>query len=165
MRCPFCGCENSRVIDSRNVNESVRRRRQCLGCGSRFTTYEWIQEGSLLVIKKDGRREDFSREKLTSGIRKACAKRPVSSEAIEQMVDEIESELHRLGRAEVPSRVIGDMVMERLRRLDGVAYVRFASVYRAFADVEELKREADTFAQHKLVSDLKSQLPLFSEKG
>ena len=129
MRCPFCGCENSRVIDSRNVNESVRRRRQCLGCGSRFTTYEWIQEGSLLVIKKDGRREDFSREKLTSGIRKACAKRPVSSEAIAQMVDEIESELNKLGRAEVSTRVIGDLVMERLRWLDGVAYIRFASVY------------------------------------
>jgi len=136
----------------------------CLSCGSRFTTYERVQESVLIVIKKDGRREEFSREKLITGIRKACAKRPVSSETIEKLVDEIETELHRLGRVEIPTSVIGDMVMERLRHLDGVAYIRFASVYRAFADVEEVKREADAYAQLKLAARDAGQLPLFSEQ-
>ena len=163
MRCPFCGYEDSKVIDSRNVNETVRRRRVCLDCDSRFTTYERVQNTGLLVIKKDGRREEYSRAKLTAGIQKACAKRPVSSETIEQLVDEIEAELQRQGRMEVPTRVVGDMVMVRLRHLDGIAYIRFASVYRAFADIEEVKQEAEAYAQLGPAKALTSQLPLFPE--
>lgn len=161
MKCPFCGYDDSKVIDSRNVNEAVRRRRQCLECNSRFTTYERLQTTAMLVIKKDGRREEFSREKLTSGIRKACAKRPVSQETIEQTVDGIESQLHNLGKGEVATSTIGDMVMERLRQLDGIAYIRFASVYRAFADIEEVKQEADAYSRLIPVGGASSQLPLF----
>jgi len=164
MKCPFCGYADSKVIDSRNVNDAVRRRRQCLGCGSRFTTYERLHTTALLVIKKDGRREEFSREKLIAGIRKACAKRPVSQETIEQMVDDIEAQLHKLGKGEVATSIIGDMVMERLRRLDGIAYIRFASVYRAFADVEEVKQEADAYSRLRPLADPTSQLPLFASE-
>ena len=162
MKCPSCGHNDSKVIDSRDVNEAVRRRRQCLECGSRFTTYERLQTTALLVIKKDGRREEFSRDKLIAGIRKACAKRPVSQETIEQTVDDIEAQLHKLGKGEVATSTIGDMVMERLRQLDGIAYIRFASVYRAFADIEEVKQEADAYARLKLLPNDTSQLPLFS---
>jgi len=162
MRCPYCGYEDSRVIDSRDAGEGIRRRRQCLECGSRFTTYERSQATTLLVIKKDGRREEFSREKLIAGIRKACAKRPVSHETIEELVDDIEAQLHKLGRGEVATTTIGDMVMDRLRQLDGIAYIRFASVYRAFADIEEVREEADAYARLSLLRDPTSQLPLFS---
>jgi len=161
MKCPFCGYGDSKVIDSRDVNEAIRRRRQCLVCGSRFTTYERLHNAALLVIKKDGRREEFSRDKLIAGIRKACAKRPVSQETIEQMVDDIEARLHKLGRGEVATSTIGDMVMERLRQLDGIAYIRFASVYRAFADIEEVKQEADAYSRLKPLGDPASQLSLF----
>ena len=161
MRCPYCGYEDSRVIDSRDAGEGIRRRRQCLECGSRFTTYERAQATTLLVIKKDGRREEFNREKLIAGIRKACAKRPVSHETIEELVDDIEAQLHKLGKGEVATTTIGDMVMERLRQLDGVAYIRFASVYRAFADIEDLKQEADAYERLSLLRNSKSQLPLF----
>ena len=161
MKCPFCGYGDSKVVDSRDVNETVRRRRQCLECGSRFTTYERLHANCLLVIKKDGRREEFSREKLVAGIRKACAKRPVSQETIEQTVDEIEAQLHQLGRGEVATSTIGDMVMERLRQIDGVAYIRFASVYRAFADIEEVKQAADAYSRLSPLRDSTSQLPLF----
>jgi len=113
----------------------------------------------MLVIKKDGRREEFSREKMVAGIRKACAKRPVSQETIEELVDDIEAQLHQLGKGEVATTVIGDMVMDKLRQLDGVAYIRFASVYRAFADIEELKQEADAY--ERLLPNSTSQLPLF----
>ena len=118
----------------------------------------------MLVVKKDGRREEFRREKLLSGIRKACTKRPVSQETIEQIVDEIEAQLYRLGKGEVDSAGIGDMVMERLRQLDGVAYIRFASVYRAFADIEEVKQEADAYARLSLSRNDTAQLPLFPEE-
>jgi len=161
MRCPYCGFNDSKVIDSREVNEAIRRRRECLGCGSRFTTYERVHTATLLVIKKDGRREEFSREKLVAGIRKACAKRPVPQETIEQMVDDIEDRLRKSGTGEVATSVIGDMVMERLRQLDGIAYIRFASVYRAFADIEEVKQEADAYSRLIPVGDSTSQLPLF----
>jgi len=161
MRCPYCGYEDSKVIDSRDVNEAVRRRRECLECGSRFTTYERVQTAALLVIKKDGRREEFSREKLIAGIRKACAKRPVSQETIEQTVDDIEAQLHKLGKGEVATSIIGDMVIERLRQLDGIAYIRFASVYRAFADIEEVREEADAYAKLRPLRDVTPQLPLF----
>src|SRR3990170_3274216 len=139
MKCPHCGFEESRVVDSRDGNGGVRRRRQCLGCGRRFTTYERVEASALYIIKKDGRREEFSHQKLANGIRKACEKRPLPTGTIDKLVDDIEAELHRLGKAEVPSSVVGEMVMERLRRLDHIAYIRFASVYREFADIESLK--------------------------
>jgi transcriptional repressor NrdR len=162
MICPYCGHNDSKVIDSRDVSEAVRRRRECLECNARFTTYERLQAVSLLVIKKDGRREEFNREKLIIGVRKACAKRPVSQETIEQMVDDIEDRLRKSGKAEVNASTIGDMVMERLRQLDGIAYIRFASVYRAFADVEEVREEADAYTRLKPLSHSTNQLPLFS---
>jgi len=144
MNCPYCGYSDSKVIDSRDVNEGVRRRRQCLSCGSRFTTYERMQPASLFVIKKDQRREEFSRGKLLTGIRKACEKRPLPTGAVEKLVDDIEAELYHLGKPEIPSAVIGDMVMERLKSLDYIAYIRFASVYREFTDITALKQEVDT---------------------
>jgi transcriptional repressor NrdR len=143
MDCPYCGYHDSKVIDSRDVNKGIRRRRQCLKCGSRFTTYERPQPASLFVIKKDQRREEFSREKLLTGIRKACEKRPLASGTVEKVVDDIEAELYRSGKLEVPSTIIGDMVMERLKTLDHIAYIRFASVYREFADITRLKQEVD----------------------
>jgi transcriptional repressor NrdR len=144
MKCTYCGSENSRVIDSRDVNNGVRRRRQCLECSSRFTTYERVLPGSLFVVKKDQRREEFSKDKLLAGIRKACEKRPLPAGAIDRLADDIEAELYHLGRAEIASSKIGDMVMERLRSLDYIAYIRFASVYRDFADITDLKQEVDT---------------------
>ena len=143
MKCPFCGTAESRVVDTREVGAGIRRRRECQRCGQRFTTYEQVVKANLFVIKRDGRREPFDRQKLFEGIWKACAKRPIASEDIERLVGEVESALYGMGQPEVPSRVIGEMVMERLRKLDGVAYVRFASVYRPFADLEALKQEVD----------------------
>jgi transcriptional repressor NrdR len=133
----------SRVVDTREVGDGIRRRRECQSCSQRFTTYEQIAKVNLLVIKRDGRRETFDRQKLFDGIWRACAKRPIASEEVESLVGEIEAALYSLGQSEVPSRVVGEMVMERLKKLDGVAYVRFASVYRSFADLETLKREVD----------------------
>jgi transcriptional repressor NrdR len=143
MPCPFCGAPDSRVIDTRQVGDAIRRRRECQSCHQRFTTYERVARVNLLVVKRDGRREEFDRLKLFEGLRIACAKRPVSTETINQLVDQIETRLYGLGQSEVPSRVIGELVMEKLRDLDGVAYVRFASVYRSFTDLEEMKREVD----------------------
>jgi len=143
MECPYCGNQELKVIDSRDVDKGIRRRRQCLKCGARFTTYERMQSASLFVIKKDERREEFNRDKLLTGIRKACEKRPLASGTIEKVVDEIEAELYRSGKVEVLSTVIGDMVMDRLRGLDHIAYIRFASVYREFADITALKRAVD----------------------
>ena len=143
MPCPFCGAEDTRVIDTRQVGDAIRRRRECQSCHQRFTTYERVARASIMVVKRDGRREEFDREKLYEGLRRACAKRPISTEVLGQIVDQIENRLCNLGQAEVPSRVIGEMVMERLKDLDGVAYVRFASVYRCFTDLEDLKREVD----------------------
>jgi transcriptional repressor NrdR len=144
MKCPYCDSEDSRVIDSRDVNDGVRRRRQCLECNSRFTTYERVLLGSLFIVKKDQRREDFSKDKLLAGIRKACEKRPLPAGAVDRLADDIEAELYQLGKAEVTSYTIGDMVMERLRELDYIAYIRFASIYRDFADITDLKQEVDT---------------------
>ncbi|MEA3408340.1 MAG: transcriptional regulator NrdR [Chloroflexota bacterium] len=143
MKCPFCGSSDSRVVDTRDVGDRIRRRRECKDCGQRFTTYEQVAKVNLLVVKRDGRREPFDRQKLFEGMWKACAKRPISSEQIHDLASHIESELYNLGKSEVPSRVLGEMVMDHLRELDGVAYVRFASVYRSFADLERLKREVD----------------------
>ncbi len=143
MHCPYCGHDDSRVMDSRSVHDGIRRRRQCLKCGFRFTTQERLQPVSLFVIKKDKRREEFSRDKLLTGIRKACEKRPLPTGAIEKLVDEIEAELYQLGKVEITGAIIGDMVMERLKSLDYIAYIRFASVYREFTDITALKQEID----------------------
>ncbi|HHW43048.1 transcriptional repressor NrdR [Desulfofundulus thermobenzoicus] len=143
MRCPFCNFPDSRVLDSRPADDgcSIRRRRECGGCGRRFTTYERVDELPLVVVKKDGRREVFDRNKLLTGLVKACQKRPVPMATLEALVDELERALRSTAELEVPSRQIGEMVMERLRLLDEVAYVRFASVYREFRDVQEFLRE------------------------
>ena len=143
MKCPFCSVGDSRVVDTREVGDGIRRRRECQACRQRFTTYERVAKINLLIVKRDGRREPFDRQKLFEGLVRACAKRPVSTEQIDDLVSEIESNLYHLGKAEIPSRVIGEMVIERLRGLDGVAYVRFASVYRSFANLQVLKREIE----------------------
>jgi transcriptional repressor NrdR len=143
MRCPFCGHDEDKVIDSRPSEEgsAIRRRRECISCGSRFTTYEKVENLPLLVVKKDGSREPFFRDKLISGIIKSCEKRPVSTAQIEAMVDSIEMSVQNSLKREVTSREIGEMVMERLKGLDEVAYVRFASVYRQFKDVNSFLSE------------------------
>jgi transcriptional repressor NrdR len=146
VNCPYCGYHDSKVIDSRDVNDGIRRRRQCLQCHSRFTTYERWQPASLFVIKKDQRREEFSQEKLLTGIRKACEKRPLPSGTVDRLADDIEAELYQMGKTEIPSAVIGDMVMTKLKNLDHIAYLRFASVYREFADITTLKEEIDSLA-------------------
>ena len=161
MNCPFCGYDDSKVIDSRDVNDGIRRRRQCLRCDSRFTTYERLQPASLFVIKKDRRREEFNKDKLLTGIRKACEKRPLPTGTIDKLADDIETELDNLGKAEVPSTRIGDMVMERLKSLDYIAYIRFASVYRDFTDITALKREIDSLMEDEPDNGQPtSQLPL-----
>ncbi len=149
MHCPYCGKERNKVIDTRESIDTIRRRRECLDCGRRFTTYERVAQTGLMVIKQDGRREAFDRQKLMGGLVKACAKRPVPMEAIETMVDEIEMALHAAGKSEVDSQKIGQMVMERLRSLDDVAYVRFASVYRRFADLDSLAVEIQRLKEKK----------------
>ncbi len=161
MICPFCSYHDSRVIDSRDVSDGIRRRRQCLSCGSRYTTYERLQPTGFFVMKKDRRREEFSKDKLLTGIRKACEKRPLPTGAIDRLVDDIEAELYRQAKSEIPSTVIGDMVMERLKSLDYIAYIRFASVYRDFTDITALKQEIDSLVSDETeVSQPTSQLPL-----
>jgi len=140
MKCPYCGHPESRVTDSRDTGPEIRRRRECLHCGARFTTYERVQATVLMVRKRDGRLEEFHREKLRAGILKACAKRPVPPEAVDKVVEEIEQRLFAMGRAEVPSRLIGEMVLERLKALDPVAYIRFASVHWNFKDLSAFQR-------------------------
>ena len=161
MNCPFCGHPDSKVIDSRDANDGIRRRRQCLSCDSRFTTYERLQTTSLFVIKKDQRREEFSKDKLLTGIRKACEKRPLPTGTVDRLADDIESELYHRGKAEIPSTLIGDMVMERLKNLDYIAYIRFASVYREFTDITALKREIDNLVTDEVREPSPTaQLPL-----
>ena len=147
MLCPFCDHDDSKVIDSRDARDGVRRRRECLRCSLRFTTYERVQTRALLVIKRDGRREAFDRDKLWESLTKACAKRPLPVGSIERVVGEIEAELSDVGRAEIASEAIGEMVMERLKELDKVAYIRFASVYRDFRDIESFKEEIDALLE------------------
>ena len=143
MRCPFCQHMDDRVIDSRLSKEGdmIRRRRECTHCLRRFTTYERVEETLPLVIKKDGRRENFDRGKILAGLHKACEKRPISVETLEKLVDRIEQKLQEGGEREVPSRVVGEQIMLELQNLDEVAYVRFASVYRSFKDVNEFMSE------------------------
>ncbi|MBI4298272.1 MAG: transcriptional repressor NrdR [Chloroflexi bacterium] len=156
MKCPYCNYQESKVIDSRDAEDGVRRRRECERCGLRFTTYERIQTTALMVVKRDGRREEYSRDKLLTSLTKACAKRPLPTGAIEKAVDDIEAQLQRLGRAEVPSHLIGEMVMEGLRALDRVAYIRFASIYRDFRDIESFKEEIEELLNPREISQVPS---------
>ena len=143
MKCPFCGEENTKVIDSRPAddNSSIRRRRVCDTCGKRFTTYEKIETIPLIIIKKDNNREQYDRNKIEAGILRACHKRPISAKQINDVIDSVETELFNMEEKELPSTVIGEIVMDRLKDLDTVAYVRFASVYREFKDVNTFMDE------------------------
>lgn len=149
MKCPFCNCENTRVIDSRPAedNSSIRRRRACDVCNKRFTTYEKVEAIPLVIVKKDNNREAYDRSKIETGVLRACHKRPVSTDSIENLVDEVEADILNRGEKEISSCIIGEQVMNKLKALDAVAYVRFASVYREFKDIntflEELKKVLD----------------------
>ena len=144
MKCPYCGGEETKVIDKRSSDDKTfRRRRECEKCNKRFTTYERIETVSLTIIKRDGRREDFDKNKIRVGIMKACEKRPINQEKIEKVVDEIENELRNMDSTEIKSKIIGDMVSERLKSLDEVAYIRFTSVYKKFKDIESFERELE----------------------
>lgn len=151
MRCMYCGNTDSKVVDSRSTEDgtAIRRRRECLNCGKRFTTYEKVESVPIIVVKKDKSRQSFDREKLERGILSACANRPVPLQTIDSMIDEIEGTLHNSLRREVASDKIGEMVMERLRGIDEVAYVRFASVYKHFKDIETFQEELKKLSESK----------------
>jgi len=139
MICPFCSHTETKVTDKRDSNEEIRRRRECLKCGKRFTTYEGIQKSDLFIIKKDGRREIFNRDKLLLGLVKACEKREISHDKIEKVINEVEEKIRKKGKKEVKSDILGKFVMDKLKKIDKVAYIRFASVYRDFKDVADFK--------------------------
>ena len=151
MKCPSCASPENKVVDSRAARDgdSIRRRRECLTCGARFTTYEYVERTPVLVIKKDGRREPFRREKLREGVSKACEKRPISREAIEALLDRVENAIQSMGQSEVESRAIGEAVMEELALIDQISYVRFASVYREFRDVRHFLDEIRGLLEHR----------------
>jgi transcriptional repressor NrdR len=161
MRCPHCGARDTRVVDSRDLDEAttIRRRRECASCSTRFTTYERIEAPRLLVLKRDGTRQEFDREKLVAGLRKALTRRPVAEDAAELAADRIEAELRGSGLAEIPSSMIGAAAMDALRSLDQIAYIRFASVYQSFEDLEDLKREVDRLfdARGAVVTDVRTR--------
>ncbi len=144
VKCPYCGYIESRVTDSRDQGGTVHRRRRCEHCHQRFSTVEHVVLPELMVVKRDGRRESFKREKLEVGLRRAAQKRPIPVGELETIVEDIENELYKLGRAEIESRIIGEMVMARLRKLDDIAYIRFASVYRSYPDIEAMRQELDS---------------------
>jgi transcriptional repressor NrdR len=163
MKCPFCSASSHyiRVIDTREVVDGIRRRRECERCEQRFTTYERIASINLLVIKRDGRREEFDRGKLVKSMRVACSKRPVSSYALEEAAQEIESKMYALGKSEIDSLRIGEMVMDQLQDIDDVAYVRYASVYRRFRNVDSMAEEIQHLqARKRREEELKNQIPL-----
>ena len=145
MKCPYCSNEDTKVIDKRETEdlEATRRRRECLKCGKRFTTYERIEEADIIVVKKEGSRERFNRQKLINGILKACEKRPISMDKIEALVDSLESDLRKRDTVEVDSKIIGKLVMKKLKSLDKVAYIRFASVYLEFEDLTRFEEELE----------------------
>ena len=151
MKCPFCDELEDKVVDSRMAKEGevIRRRRECLGCKRRYTTYERVEEILPVVVKKDGRRESFDRNKILIGLKKACEKRPISIGTIEAVTDRIEKRIQEMGETEIESRVVGEEVMKELHQLDQVAYVRFASVYREFKDIDQFMDELQTLAQHR----------------
>lgn len=146
MRCPQCSTRDTRVVDSRDLDEAatIRRRRECPACSTRFTTYERVEAARLVVAKRDGIRQEFDRDKLADGLAKALTRRPVADDVAERAADEIESELRSSGASEIPSSRIGAMAMDKLRAIDHIAYIRFASVYQSFEDLEDLKREVDS---------------------
>jgi transcriptional repressor NrdR len=146
MRCPQCGERETRVVDSRDLDDAatIRRRRECSTCSARFTTYERVEAARLVVTKRDGTRQEFDRDKLAAGLRKALTRRPVPDGSAEAAADEIETELRSSGAGEIPSSRVGALAMDHLRRIDQIAYIRFASVYQSFEDLEDLKREVDT---------------------
>ncbi len=146
MRCPQCGGRDTRVVDSRDLDEAttIRRRRECPSCTTRFTTYERVEAARLLVVKRDGTRQEFDRDKLASGLAKALTRRPVADDSAGHAADAIEAELRASGQSEIPSSRVGAMAMDRLRALDHIAYIRFASVYQSFEDLADLKREVDS---------------------
>ena len=145
MKCPYCGYEETQVIDTRETEnlEATRRRRECLKCNKRFTTYERVEEADIIVVKKDGKRERFERQKLMNGILKACEKRSIPLEKVEKLVDDVESDLRKRDSVEVESKVIGEIAMKKLKTLDKVAYIRFASVYKEFEDIEKFEKELE----------------------
>jgi len=151
VKCPFCDELEDKVVDSRMAKEGevIRRRRECLGCKRRYTTYERVEEILPVVVKKDGRRESFDRTKILAGMKKACEKRPISTGTIETVTDRIEKRIQEMGETEIESRVVGEEVMKELHQLDQVAYVRFASVYREFKDIEQFMDELKTLAQQR----------------
>ncbi len=151
MRCPQCGERDTRVVDSRDLDDSatIRRRRECNACATRFTTYERMEAARLVMLKRDGSRQEFDRDKLASGLRKALTRRPVPDGAAEQAADRIEAELRAAGATEIPSSRVGALAMDQLRGIDQIAYIRFASVYQSFEDLEDLKREVDTLYAEK----------------
>ncbi len=151
MRCPFCNSEDTKVIDSRPADEqnAIRRRRECIKCGKRFTTYERLESFPILVIKKDDTREPYDREKAEKGIRSACHKRPVSAEQISALLDDLENQLFSTGKKEIPGSMIGEIIMDKLQEIDAVAYVRFASVYREFKDVDTFAKEITKLLKKK----------------
>lgn len=154
MECPYCHNIETKVTDSRDTGAlSIRRRRECLKCGKRFTTYEYIEMQPIYVIKKDGRREKFERQKIRHGIEKACEKRPVSQEKIEQLIEKIEERTRRSGKEEIESKQIGEYVMEALKETDHVAYIRFASVYRSFADISSFEEEIKNLTKQSVVGE------------
>ncbi len=151
MKCPSCSSLDNKVVDSRLTRDAdaIRRRRECLGCGARFTTFEYVERTQVLVIKKDGRREPFRREKIEEGVAKSCEKRPIAREEVERLVDRVESAVLAMGQSEVESRQIGELVVTELAGLDQIAYVRFASVYRDFRDVKDLMDEMRRVVEKK----------------
>lgn len=151
MKCPYCHKNDSQVIDTRDLpdGEGIRRRRRCNACGQRFTTYERVQPVSLMIVKKDGRREEYDRRKLLIGLQIACAKRPVSAVTIEQIINDVETALFNLGNTEVPAARLGELVLERLKDVDEVAYIRFASVYLNFADLREMGGAIESLLQRQ----------------
>lgn len=164
MNCSHCGHDQTKVIDSRDWEQGIRRRRECLSCTQRFTTVEAIVLNELLVVKKDGTREEFDLSKILVGVRKACEKRPIPSGAIETMVAGIQQDAHKQGKTEIPTSVVGELVMDHLKKMDHIAYIRFASVYRSFTDVSDLKRElAALEAGWQKVDVPDGQMPLIPE--
>ncbi len=159
MKCPYCSSQTNKVIDSRLSKDavSIRRRRECLDCKRRFTTYERVEQAGLLVVKKDGRREEFDRNKILSGMIKACEKRPISINTIEKFITDFEKELYDRGEREVESREIGEILIKKLYEIDEVAYVRFASVYRSFKDVNQFMDELEELLKEKSAEKRKSQ--------
>ncbi len=162
MQCPRCGSVELKVIDSRSIGDGIRRRRECLSCYSRFTTIERLQSKSLYIIKKDDRREEYNRDKLLAGIRKACEKRSMPTGSVEKIVDDIEAELYQMGRIEITSSIIGDKVIARLKEMAPIAYIRFASVYFDFTDITALKQAVDTLVEARASKPPADQLLLLS---